>query len=70
MNTLPKINSKADAMAYAIEKADGDLEKAGNIYLLFAENIELPETEAGGNGERSCIQQSYLSLSTDNSERY
>lgn len=45
---LPKINSKADAMAYAIEKADGDLEKAEKIYRLFADNMELPDTETMG----------------------
>lgn len=47
---LPKINSKADAMAYAIEKADGDLEKAEKIYRLFADNMELPDTETMGKG--------------------
>lgn len=45
---LPKINSKADAMAYAIEKADGDLERAEKIYRLFADNMELPDTETIG----------------------
>ena len=47
---LPKINSKADAMAYAIEKADGDLERAEKIYRLFADNMELPDTETMGKG--------------------
>lgn len=45
---LPKINSKADAMVYAIEKADGDLEKAEKIYKLFADNMEFPDTETQG----------------------
>lgn len=47
---LPKINSKADAMAYAVEKADGDLERAEKIYKLFADNMELPDTETMGKG--------------------
>lgn len=45
MNTLPKINSKSDAMVYAIEKADADVEVASKIYHLFADNMQLPDTE-------------------------
>lgn len=43
MNTLPKINSKSDAMVYAIEKADADVEVASKIYHLFADNMQLPD---------------------------
>ena len=51
---LPKINSKAEAMAYAVEKADGDLEKAEKIYKLFADNIQLPDIDP-----ISCVRNGY-----------
>ena len=45
MELLYKINSKADAMVFAFEKSYGDIEKAEQIYRLFADNIQLPDTE-------------------------
>ena len=37
--------TKADAMAFAIEHAAGDLGKADTMYRMFVDNMELPDTE-------------------------
>ncbi len=40
-----RITTKADAMAFAIEQAAGDLGKADRIYRMFVDNMELPDME-------------------------
>ncbi len=42
---ISRIKTKADAMAFAIEKCGDDLGKADKIYRMFVDNMELPDTE-------------------------